>query len=133
MAETVRAHIHESPRVMTVPLLVLALGSILAGWLGTPEFMVGSVLDPWLHPIFGAQEHAGPQHAVSEELMLMGWTVGIAAASRVRSGQRNGGVWQRMPTRDTGRPICILHPSANHLAAARGRGSGGHAGAGRSR
>lgn len=76
---TVRAHIHESPRVMTVPLVVLALGSVFAGWLGTPEFMVGSVLDPWLRPVFGAQEHTGPHPEVSEELLLMGWTVGIAA------------------------------------------------------
>src|SRR5579884_1565104 len=30
-------HVHESPAVMTVPLMALALGSILAGWLGTPK------------------------------------------------------------------------------------------------
>ena len=33
----VAAHIHESPASMTVPLTVLAVGSVLAGWLGTPK------------------------------------------------------------------------------------------------
>jgi NADH-quinone oxidoreductase subunit L len=32
--EEVAHHIHESPPVMTVPLAVLALGALLAGWLG---------------------------------------------------------------------------------------------------
>src|SRR5437899_8897733 len=32
--------IHESPATMTVPLTVLALGSILAGWLGVPKLWV---------------------------------------------------------------------------------------------
>ncbi len=32
-------HIHESPGVMTVPLILLALGSIFAGWLGAPEYL----------------------------------------------------------------------------------------------
>src|SRR5450432_1935234 len=30
------SHIHESPASMTVPLTVLAMGSVLAGWLGVP-------------------------------------------------------------------------------------------------
>ena len=33
----VAAHIHESPATMTVPLIVLAAGSVLAGWLGVPK------------------------------------------------------------------------------------------------
>src|SRR5579864_5628018 len=31
------AHIHESPLSMTVPLMLLAVGSVLAGWLGIPK------------------------------------------------------------------------------------------------
>jgi NADH-quinone oxidoreductase subunit L len=33
------SHVHESPRVMTVPLIVLAAGSVLAGWLGYSAFV----------------------------------------------------------------------------------------------
>ncbi len=47
-------HLHESPRVMTIPLLVLALGSIFIGWIGIPEAIgggdkLGRYLDPLFH------------------------------------------------------------------------------------
>jgi NADH-quinone oxidoreductase subunit L len=75
--EPAKSHIYESPRLMTVPLIVLALGSIVAGWLATPDFMWGSVWDAWLQPVLGA--HKAEHHALSEELFLMALTVGIAA------------------------------------------------------
>ena len=37
VAPEVAAHIHESPASMTVPLTLLAVGSVLAGWLGIPK------------------------------------------------------------------------------------------------
>ena len=43
-----KAHLHESPAVMTLPLIVLAIGSIFAGWLGAPEYLWGSRWDHWL-------------------------------------------------------------------------------------
>src|SRR3712207_4771572 len=43
-------HPHESPYIMTVPLMLLALGSIVAGGL-----MVSTVPD-WLEPVFGPEE-----------------------------------------------------------------------------
>ncbi|HEY3305183.1 MAG TPA: NADH-quinone oxidoreductase subunit L [Candidatus Binatia bacterium] len=76
--EPSRSHIHESPRVMTAPLIVLALGSIFAGWLATPEFMWGGVWDHWLQPVFGGPK-AAEHHALSEELFLMALTVGLGA------------------------------------------------------
>jgi NADH-quinone oxidoreductase subunit L len=55
-----QAHLHESPLVMTLPLVILAIGSIFAGWLGAPEFLWGSRWERWLEPIFGAAaEHHG--------------------------------------------------------------------------
>jgi NADH-quinone oxidoreductase subunit L len=79
VAEPAKSHIHESPRLMTVPLIVLAAGSIFAGWLATPEFMWGSVWDAWLEPVLGGTK-AAEHHAVSEELFLMALTIAIAAA-----------------------------------------------------
>jgi NADH-quinone oxidoreductase subunit L len=78
MAEPVKAHIHESPRLMTVPLIVLALGSIFAGWLSTPGFMWGSVWDSWLQPVLGAHE-AAAHAAAGEEMFLTALTLAIAA------------------------------------------------------
>src|SRR5581483_6295726 len=46
-----QARLHESPAVMTLPLIVLAIGSIFAGWLGAPEYLWGSRWDAWLAAI----------------------------------------------------------------------------------
>jgi NADH-quinone oxidoreductase subunit L len=74
------AHIHESPAVMTVPLAVLALGSVLAGWLGTPKLWHLSAgfrtFERWLAPAFGAAE--GVEHPASTEWILMGLSVTVA-------------------------------------------------------
>ena len=48
------AHPHESPAVMTVPMVVLAVGSVGAGAL----FTVGGSLATWLEPVFGDAEEA---------------------------------------------------------------------------
>jgi NADH-quinone oxidoreductase subunit L len=79
----VAAHIHESPASMTVPLMVLAVGSVLAGWLGTPklwnlpEFFRG--FETWLAPVFPPMAEGGP-HNPTMELLLMLLSVGIAIA-----------------------------------------------------
>jgi NADH-quinone oxidoreductase subunit L len=52
----VKAHLHESPAVMTLPLVVLAIGSIFTGWLGAPNYLWGSRWDHWLQPLFGIAE-----------------------------------------------------------------------------
>src|SRR5579883_3107908 len=84
----VLAHVHESPASMTVPLTVLAIGTVLAGWLGTPklwnlpEFFRG--FEGWLAPVFasatGEHIHAAAAEAASEatEWSLMGLSILIA-------------------------------------------------------
>ena len=49
----VAAHIHESPATMTVPLMLLAAGSVLAGWLGTPEAVEPARVLPRLRRLAG--------------------------------------------------------------------------------
>jgi len=46
--------IHESPHVMTIPLIILAVGSLVAGYVGMPKWMVagGSSFERWLEPVF---------------------------------------------------------------------------------
>jgi NADH-quinone oxidoreductase subunit L len=49
----VEHHIHESPRSMTIPLVVLAVGSLLAGYLGIPLWLGGTnAFEHWLEPVF---------------------------------------------------------------------------------
>ena len=44
MSEEVKHHIHESPYSMAIPLLILALLSVIGGYIGIPAFM-GKILE----------------------------------------------------------------------------------------
>ncbi len=85
--ETAR-QIHESPRVMTWPLVVLAALALAGGWVGIPAALGGANrLARFLEPVF-ASSHALVQaqgqtipHSHEWELALMGLTVLLAATS----------------------------------------------------
>lgn len=80
-------HVHESPRSMTAPLMILAVGSILAGYVGTPV-VFGPVhdmlpnLEHWLSGavvVEGAHgEGAGEHHSAALEWGLMALSVCLA-------------------------------------------------------
>lgn len=77
-------HVHESSSKMTVPLMVLAVFSILAGWLSIPKALGGSeAFDRYLEPVFGPSQSLLSSsttiapHAASE-MMLM--TMSLIAA-----------------------------------------------------
>jgi NADH-quinone oxidoreductase subunit L len=57
-----REHLHESPAIMTVPLLALGFLSIVGGWLNLPEFAGGlgptAGLHHWLEPVLAAGDRA---------------------------------------------------------------------------
>jgi NADH-quinone oxidoreductase subunit L len=96
VAPEVASHVHESPPSMTGVLSVLALGSVLAGWLGVPKLwtMFGEgfrTFENWLAPMFatGAGEavkeavgqgvHQGAHSAFTEwTLMLTSVVVAVA-------------------------------------------------------
>jgi NADH-quinone oxidoreductase subunit L len=71
---------------MTVPLTLLAVGSVLAGWLGTPKLWnLGEhfrAFEVWLEPSFASAvaeaAHEGAEHSGSVEWTLMGVSVAIA-------------------------------------------------------
>jgi NADH-quinone oxidoreductase subunit L len=78
------AHIHEAPPSMTVPLVVLAFLSAIAGFVGLPEVFGDRAnrLAAFLEPIFPAiGPHAGEAgHALpaATEWLLMGVSVAVA-------------------------------------------------------
>src|SRR3954462_11326927 len=48
-------HPHESPSLMTIPLVVLALGSVLVGFLNVPAALGGhEIFNHWLPPVVAA-------------------------------------------------------------------------------
>jgi NADH-quinone oxidoreductase subunit L len=75
--EHAKHHLHESPPIMTVPLMVLAAGSLLVGWLGLPPFLGENAFAAWLEPVFGHLHHG---LSAAAEIGLMVASVGIAAA-----------------------------------------------------
>ena len=81
--EHTQEHLHESPPVMTYPLIVLAVGAVFAGFLGVPAALGGSnILEHWLEPVFAGGHGGGhtAHHQVEViEYVLMAASVGIAA------------------------------------------------------
>ncbi|HYM22056.1 MAG TPA: NADH-quinone oxidoreductase subunit L [Vicinamibacterales bacterium] len=91
---------HESPSAMTYPLMVLAVGAIVAGFFGIPPALgsSGSTIEKFLEPSFTAErveagaaaagepaaaradgeEHEGVQLSHGAELGLMGFSVVVA-------------------------------------------------------
>jgi NADH-quinone oxidoreductase subunit L len=74
-------HIHESPRSMTIPLIVLAVGSIVAGYVGLPAWLGPNAFEHFLEPVFEplpipqAEAHA---HSHAEEIAFAAISVAIA-------------------------------------------------------
>ena len=100
-----QAHLHESPAVMTLPLIVLAIGSIFSGWLGAPEYLWGSRWDVWLSAIFAQPE--AHHDSVTAEILATLLTLGVVAIGiylaylkygRGRSAQQDqsGGLFYRL-------------------------------------
>jgi len=76
-----REHLHESPAVMTYPLIVLAVLATFGGFIGTPEALGGEHrLDKWLAPVFEGAHTAVHEaaHGFSTEWLLMGISVSVA-------------------------------------------------------
>jgi len=89
VAAEVEKKIHESPRVMTVPLMVLAAGCVLAGWIGVPKLWSAfpdsfRLFEHWLEPQFAtataalAEGSSHGHHDTSVEWLLMGLSVAVA-------------------------------------------------------
>ncbi|MEW6408962.1 MAG: NADH-quinone oxidoreductase subunit L [Nitrospirota bacterium] len=69
-------HLHESPKVMTIPLMLLAAGAVTAGWIGIPPlFGGGAHFAEFVKPVLGHLETHGT-HA--EEWGVMGLSTTIA-------------------------------------------------------
>jgi NADH-quinone oxidoreductase subunit L len=72
-------HLHESPAAITIPLIVLAVLAVFAGFLGIPEAIKPNAhwLGQFLAPVFGS-EGAGPEVSTGTEWGLMGVSVVLA-------------------------------------------------------
>jgi NADH-quinone oxidoreductase subunit L len=75
-------HLHESPKAITIPLIILAILSVIGGWIGIPEVFMhgGHRLETFLTPVFAQSNALTEKHLLSHatEYMLMGISVGAA-------------------------------------------------------
>lgn len=77
--ETVH-HIHESPKSMTTPLIILGVLSVIGGYVGLPKALGGGAwFEHWLAPVFEHGEEIARKHAVEHshatEYLLMAASV----------------------------------------------------------
>jgi NADH-quinone oxidoreductase subunit L len=71
------AHVHESPPVMVVPMVVLAILAVFGGYIGLPKVLgVGNAIDEFLQPVFA--DVAAPEHATGSAAVEWG-LIGVAA------------------------------------------------------
>ena len=70
-------HLHESPLAMTLPLMVLAVLSVIGGWVGIPELFLhgGERLIEFLSPVIPVVEGHAISH--STEYLLMGLSTAL--------------------------------------------------------
>ncbi len=75
-----RIHPHEAPKIMTIPLIILAVLSIVGGFVGIPH---ANVIENWLEPVFSPAQYkllAGEHAGGLMEYLLMFVSVAIAAS-----------------------------------------------------
>jgi len=93
--EEQRRHLHESPPVMTVPLVILAVGAVVAGWIGIPAVLTPGRDWNWFHHLLEPVVEAHPAgflagvHHLSPGLeiglMLLSIAVAVAGILLARS------------------------------------------------
>ena len=98
-------HLHESPKAMTIPLIILAILSVIGGWIGIPEVFMhgGHRLQAFLAPVFAQSNALTEKHALSHatEYMLMGVSVGAALIALIYAWTKFS-KYQKTDTEETG-------------------------------
>jgi NADH-quinone oxidoreductase subunit L len=80
-------HPHESPSTMTVPLIILAILSILGGFIGLPSILGYNVLEHWFEPVFKNAAlvvqgyNPETEHSAMTEIVLILVSVIVASIS----------------------------------------------------
>jgi NADH-quinone oxidoreductase subunit L len=88
----VEEHAHESPKVMTVPLMLLSLGAIVAGYVGIPAILrIGPLawmndkfsIFTWLEPALGGEA----SHTAAAATGSSGWLASLEPATVLQEAE----------------------------------------------
>ncbi|MET7438909.1 NADH-quinone oxidoreductase subunit L [Streptomyces sp. NPDC004082] len=115
--EHAEPHPHESPKSMTIPMIVLAFGSVFAGGF----FSIGDRFLHWLEPVTGHEHGDSPLSALTVTLATMVVLVVGVAVAYAQYGRRpvpvvapRGSLLTRAARRD------LLQDDFNHVVLVRG-------------
>jgi NADH-quinone oxidoreductase subunit L len=119
VAPDVAHHVHESPPSMTVPLMVLAAGSVVAGWVGIPH-VIGQYLghlpnafEHFLEPVLetaGAEAALRPAEGTEWAVMLVSVGIALAGLALARAFYlKNPALPERLKTRFRALYITLLN------------------------
>jgi len=73
---------HESPKVMTIPLVLISIGAILSGWLGIPESLGGGAnFQKFLEQVVYHHEFEITDHTLEYGLMVLSVVAGLIGIS----------------------------------------------------
>ena len=93
-----KVHVHESPKSMTIPLILLAILSLGGGWVAAPHLMGGTDhFEAFLHPVFAAY---APQEAGAEQGASLAGGAGAA-------GEVSGNPTMELVHAITGPPVIV--------------------------
>jgi NADH-quinone oxidoreductase subunit L len=71
-------HLHESPKVMTIPLMLLCVGAVASGWVGIPHLLGGGAhFTEFMKPVLGHLEGHGT-HADEWFVMAISIVAGLS-------------------------------------------------------
>ncbi len=80
-------HPHESPATMTVPLIILAVLSVVGGFIGMPHIFSTNLIEHWLEPVYSKALVLIPEHhaVASTEIALIISSVLVAVIAIIVS------------------------------------------------
>ncbi len=86
MDDETKSHLHESPKSMTVPLIILAALAIAGGWVGMPHILgATNYFEHWLEPVMASGRNAVDTHALMSTSSNAGmeWSLMVASVGLV--------------------------------------------------
>jgi len=93
---------HESPKVMTVPLMLIAIGAVSAGWIGIPEILGGSNhFAHFMAPVLGHPEFHVPEGLEHAKKALKFGIMGLSVVAGVSGILLAWLVYARRPSLQT--------------------------------
>ncbi|MDA8169591.1 MAG: NADH-quinone oxidoreductase subunit L [Nitrospiraceae bacterium] len=100
-------HLHESPKSMTIPLMILAAGAIASGWVGIPSIIGGensNMFGSFLSGVVGRPAELGTH---SQEMMVMGLSIGVGLLGIL--GAAYFYIWNPELPKALGRNFAFIH------------------------